>query len=202
MNIDHDEPYAGYDDNREVHQRINRTLQQAGIPVQTDWAETDLIATKMNADLLATMSPLDNDPDAILLVESTIEDYHRHSERELIGDATGLYVLFAWDTSRIVAINQPEDWAALAGSMYPPTHECNVSADYECAEKQATELLPIKRRNIEIIYKCCTRCRDWFGLDAANRERRRHNLFNADSLSTPWPDRERVWKPEDTEPSW
>ncbi|WP_155764238.1 hypothetical protein [Mycobacterium colombiense] len=192
------DPFAGYDDNREIHHRINQTRARLGqsVVMPDNWAHIDRMAQDIAQADSVQISKLDRDPDAQQLAKETIDNYRYrvgfslnsvgmrgHEGSTEIDEHSGLqydskfpqtmnrlYAILAGAPEALIPLSGFYTWEDVARERLSRYNRCDVRLHNGCNVEHAEQRFAIKSGEFVCIYASCAACREWFELD--NFERR------------------------------
>ncbi|WP_131808883.1 hypothetical protein [Mycolicibacter sinensis] len=156
------DPFAGFDDNRELHQRLEQVASQSGQPAILDYDQIDRLADQI--DQLAQT----RNHDLRRLAAKTVDEYrwHLRNDGPLTG-VTGPCVLLGFDPR--VAFDMSEYTNEKLAAKYLARHNrCGVGAvhDRTIFAGKAEHAIKVVYGEYVCLYKACVDCLVWCnGLD-------------------------------------
>lgn len=149
MTDDYD-PFKDFDPNRELHQRINQTMSQAGCRAVLDFTEIDVLTEQFE------LPPQTTDHNMRRLAASTVEEHLTFRDKDSNGS-----LLFGFDPS--IAFDRSEIQSQIAKLKMHRT--CDVNASTRCQTDCAELVLTVNYGDWVCVYKLCDVCLDWFSDD-------------------------------------
>jgi len=187
-------PFAGWGDDREVHQRINAVHHENEMegksqqPKIVDFTLIDQIAKDMDSVAFGQISPLDRNKDAHDMALEYIDTYRRmrdfHGETiyadhlgvqldpELaVQTANRIYGILASNPAGLHPLSNDWTWEQVSHKYLSRVTDCDVEVTIDCKAEDATVRFAIKAGEFAVIFASCQPCRDWFDADPLTRHK-------------------------------
>lgn len=173
------DPFAGYDQHREIHQRINAVHRENQLkdksnqPLVVDWLDIDKMAEVMSRLAFASLGELDRNPIAQKLAAEMM-DIHTSEWRKLenkpyatrfcpefdeSSPGTRPYALTYGQDYAIFPLENLEDWASVAALVITSGNVgCSAHITIFCDSGNAAHAFPVKRGEGVCVFTCCVAC--------------------------------------------